>query len=259
MVFEWVSTFLVNLVDPILSPLLKLNPVLSIFIITVILATASTLIYKYNTDQKKLKEIKDKQKADQKKLKAIKDPKEKMAYQKKMMSKNMAMSKEMMGQSFKPKVMILSMLPILLLFPWFYANLAFEPILPGQDFSVVLDLDVGLDGVVSTMAPNGLVVLGNTTMIPNADNKVWFNYTAEKFGEHEIEFEVAGVPYYQTVKVDAYKYLNPIQERDSTDQVKKITTVHKKLEVIGSWGWLGSYILFSVILSMVIRKLLKVY
>ncbi|MBW2991141.1 DUF106 domain-containing protein [Candidatus Woesearchaeota archaeon] len=51
MVFE-------NLLDPIFNPLLRMPPVLAILLIAFLITLFITLIYKFTTDQKKMKTIK---------------------------------------------------------------------------------------------------------------------------------------------------------------------------------------------------------
>src|SRR3989344_3084932 len=120
-----------GILNPIFSPLLKIDPIWSITIISVGLTFISTLIYKLVTDQSKMKILKDDLKSAQKEMKEHKnDPTKMMDIQKRAMEKNF----EYMKHSFKP--MLITMIPILLIFGWLNLHLAYEPIRPGQQFMV---------------------------------------------------------------------------------------------------------------------------
>ena len=82
MVFE-------SLLDPVFSPLLQLHPLWGIAIISLILTWIITLVYKWVTDQKLMKELKDDIKSVQKEMKEFKDnPAKVIEIQKKAMEKN---------------------------------------------------------------------------------------------------------------------------------------------------------------------------
>ena len=61
---------------------------------------------------------------------------------------------------------------------------------------------------------------------------------------------------------DGYKYINPLKKTDGSINAIKIN--YKKLVVLPigykDWfGWLGTYIWSSIIFTMVLRKIMKVY
>ena len=89
------------------------NPKLSIICLSVLVTLVMTVITKYFTNQKRMKELKDIQKACQIKLKDSKgDVKKQTEIQKEMMQCSM----ELMKYSFKP--MFITLLPLLFLFVW---------------------------------------------------------------------------------------------------------------------------------------------
>jgi uncharacterized membrane protein (DUF106 family) len=96
----------------------NIHPVFGIIFVTIIIAAIVTLIYKYATDQRLMKEHKEDLKKIQKKIKALQksDPKKAMSMQSEAMKKSMSMMK----QSFKP--MIFTFIPIVLLFGWLRAT-----------------------------------------------------------------------------------------------------------------------------------------
>ena len=103
------------LFDPTAGALLNWELTVGMLIIVFVLTLITTLVQKYATDQKTLKEIKKKQKEIQKQMKEFKDHPEKL---KDLQKKQFAMF---------PKQMKLSMrgiaytgIPFILLFRWFY-------------------------------------------------------------------------------------------------------------------------------------------
>jgi uncharacterized membrane protein (DUF106 family) len=97
----------------ITTEFIKQNPKLGILLVSLIVTIFTSLINKYTTNQKRMKEIKDNQKKLQEEVKKNKnDPKKMLELQKEMMS----YSGEMMKHSFRP--MILTLIPLLVLFSW---------------------------------------------------------------------------------------------------------------------------------------------
>jgi uncharacterized membrane protein (DUF106 family) len=92
---------------------IKQNPKLGIILVSIIVTIFVSLINKYTTDQKRMKEIKENQKKLQEEVKKNKnDPKKMLELQKEMMT----YSGEMMKHSLKP--MIFTLIPLLILFNW---------------------------------------------------------------------------------------------------------------------------------------------
>jgi uncharacterized membrane protein (DUF106 family) len=95
--------------------IIQANPKVSIVVISFLITFLSTLVYKYTTNQNRMKELKEVQKACQIKFKDARsknDTKKMMDIQKQITE----CSLEMMKYSFKP--MFLTMIPFLLLFVW---------------------------------------------------------------------------------------------------------------------------------------------
>ena len=93
--------------------LLTAYPKASVVLISILITLAMTLVTKYFTNQSRMKELKEIQKACQIKLKDNKGNPEKLAeIQKEMMQCSM----ELMKHSFKP--MLITFLPLILLFWW---------------------------------------------------------------------------------------------------------------------------------------------
>ena len=116
--------------EPVLGPFLSLGPFWAIFIISLILTLLVTVIYKYATNQKRMKQLKDELKKLQKDMKSLKDnPKKMMKKQKELMSKNM----EYMKHSFRAT--IFTIIPVIIVFGWLNANLAYDPLIADEPFN----------------------------------------------------------------------------------------------------------------------------
>ncbi len=119
-----------TLLNPVFSPLLGLPALAVIVLLSLVISIIVTLIYKYMTDQTLMKDLKTRQKELQKRMKAAKkEPDKLMKMQKEAMELNM----KTMKQSFKP--MLLTFIPVIIIFGWLNANIAYEPIMPGQEFN----------------------------------------------------------------------------------------------------------------------------
>lgn len=253
MVFE-------NLLDPVFSPLLSLDPVLGILVISIVITLISTLAYKYLTDQDKLRRLKKDMKKYQEKIKKLRNqPDKMMKVQQEMMGKNM----ELMKQSFKPT--LYTLIPILIIFGWLNAHLAFHPLIPEEPFTVDLELESGTSGSVTFSSVPALAVHkddGATKEI--VDDKVsWVLKGAA--GSYELIFDYKDFKVSKEIVItdQAGEYEQP-EKVVNQDPFKKIIVGNKKITplegvpLIGNWGWLGVYILFSIVLSIGLRKLLNV-
>ena len=250
-----------DFLTPVLEPLLSLGPFWAILILSFLISLIITLVYKWVTDQKLMKSLKDEQKDYQKRIKALKDnPKEMMALQKEAMKKNM----EYMKHSFKPT--LITMLPIILIFGWMSAHLAFEPIYPGETYSVTTMFDKGTTGIVELMVDKNSE-LSSTAKQEISNQEVTWKLKTKTEGNHILEFKYNNQSF--TKKVLITKNLNyeePVTILQNGD-LKQIKVNQNKLRPLGpgislfGWqpGWLGLYIFFSLIFSMGLRKALKIY
>src|SRR3989338_8012870 len=117
--------------DPVFSPLLRLNAAFVILSISFLLSLLITLIYKWMTDQAMMKSMKEDIKKHQAEMKKHKeDPKKMMEIQKKAMGKNM----QYMMASLKPT--LVTFIPLILIFGWLSNHYSYEPILPDTEFRI---------------------------------------------------------------------------------------------------------------------------
>ncbi|MBI4149700.1 DUF106 domain-containing protein [Candidatus Woesearchaeota archaeon] len=249
MVFE-------SVVDPVFRPLLGLHPFWAVLIISLVLALLTTLIYKWFTDQEKMRGLKAELKGLQQKMKEQKEhPEQMLSMQKEAMQKNL----EYMKHSFKP--MLITFLPLIIIFGWLNATLAFQPLLPNQEFEVQAEVYGSAIGKVEMIVPEGLQLVSEP--IANVQNgKASWLLKGEE-GEYLLQVKAGNEVQVKKVLITSQqRYEKPVQEYKESS-IRKLTVQHQKLTIlrIGSWqmGWLITYIILSIVFTTVLRKLFKLH
>ncbi len=250
-----------SIVDPLLNWLLIFNPFISILIISVILGLITTFVYKYASNQKKIKELKDQTKHLQKKIKEVAktNPEKMMELNSKMMKLNGPLMKETM------KPTLWTIIPSLLILTWMATNLAFMPILPGQTFDVTAEFNEGIIGNVSMFAiPEGLEFVNGTTQEIIDEKAIWVLRSTEE-NTYTLTINYRDLDFNQDVAVtNTRKYINP-EQIVKKEGLKKIIVSNEKIKpfkgapIVGGLNWLWSYIILTMIFTTLLRKLLKVY
>lgn len=251
--------FLDPVLNPILQPLLNMSPFWGIFLLALVISLIITVVYKLVTNQNEMKRLKEEQKGYQKRMKELKSkPDEMMKVQKEAMKHNM----EYMKHSFKPT--LITMLPILLIFGWMNAHLMYEPIYPGEPFSVTAIFEEGLSGEAEMIVDEKTELISEAKQNINSDT-TWRLKSSE--GEHFLTVKVGKEE--QTKKVmitKELKYEEMITKYEHSG-ISEMRINYNKLKPLGpgfnifGWypGWLGVYIVLSLIFSIGLRKALKVY
>ena len=248
MVFE-------SVLNPIFSPLLNLPTLLAVIFLSFVISLIITIIYKYTTDQNLMKQLKEEMKAFQKQIKELKkEPERAMAIQKKSMQTNM----KYMMQSMKST--LYSFIPIILIFGWMNANLAYEPIMPEQEFTTTIFLEDNANGEIELSVPQGIEVNGATKKEIKDSEVTWL--LSGKRGEYLFEYIFDEKKYNKEVLISEKQYKDPVKDvRDGN--VRSIEIEHNKNILINlfGWklGWLATYIISAIIFSILIRKIIKVY
>lgn len=254
--------FLDPVLNPIFQPLLSISPLLAVVIISLVISVIITLVYKYFTNQEEMKRLKDQQKEFQGKLKELRTkPEEMMKVQKEAMKSNL----EYMKHSFKPT--LITMLPIILIFGWMNAHLAFEPIYPGETFSVTAYFKEGMAGKAQLTADEGMELVSEKEA-EIAEGKATWNLKGSG-GVHFLTVKMGDVQQQKKVVVtEELNYENPLSTFQHSD-LEKITINYNKLRPLGpgftvplfNWqpGWLGLYIIFSLVFSLGLRKAFNLY
>ncbi|PIN76277.1 hypothetical protein COV17_02985 [Candidatus Woesearchaeota archaeon CG10_big_fil_rev_8_21_14_0_10_36_11] len=254
--------FLDSALSPALQPLLNASPFIAILVLALVLSVIITFVYKWVTNQELMKELKTKQKDYQKEMKELRSkPEEMMKVQKEAMKLNM----QYMKQSFKPT--IITMIPILIIFGWMAGHLTYEPIYPGETYSITALFAEGVTGNAELSVSDGTEIISSSSQELTGDGSggaTWNLKSTE--GEHLITVKVGATEQSKKVLITTeVKYAEPLTAFDHSD-IEKIQINQNKLKPLGTlsifgWqpGWLALYIIFSIVFSMGLRKLLKLY
>ena len=240
----------------ILSPLFELPVLFAVILMSFLISLIVILVTKFTTNQVLMKKLKEDMKEHQKQIKELKsEPAKAMEVQKKMMESNM----KYMSHSLRPT--LITFIPIILIFGFMNANFAFENIKPQQEFQVTAFLEKNSDGSAELNAPDEIKIIdGKAKKIVN-DKAAWTLKGSE--GEHILEFNYNGEKQQTSVLITKdNKYINPIKKTDG--KIKTIEINYRKLIVLPigykDWlGWLGTYIWSSILFTLVLRKIIKVY
>ncbi len=254
----------IPILDSVLGPLLALPPLLSIVVISGIISSITIVAYKFFTDQSLMKDLRNEIKELQEELKELKNKPEKaMKVQTRMMETNM----KYMSESMKPT--LFTFIPIILIFGWLNSHMAYYPVTPGVPFEVSVYFETGADGEITMSLPEELTVKETLTKDVVGEKVTW--YVSGPAGEYNLTFEYKGRTYDKQVLItQERRYISPVKKiKDSpvtqivvgNKPVKPFANIPiiQNIPWVSGWGWLGTYILFSIIFSMSLRRLLKIY
>lgn len=239
----------------IFAPLLKLPILWAVIILSFLVSVIIIVITKYTTDQALMKKLKDDIKDYQKQIKELKnEPAKAMEVQKKAMELNM----KYMMHSFKPT--LITFIPIILIFGWMSSAFAYESIKPNQEFSVTVSFDKSANGDAELIVTEGITLTDNKIKKIENGMAAWTLKGTE--GEHILEFVYNNEKQQKSVLITSTeKYIEPVKK--TTGSIKSIQIGYKPRKILNlfGWklGWLGTYIISSIIFTMTLRKFMKVY
>jgi uncharacterized membrane protein (DUF106 family) len=250
-----------SFVDPLLNWVLMFNPFISILILSFIMGLISTLAYKFASDQKKIKSLKEESKELQKKIRKV--SKEHPEKAMKMNSKLMKLNGPLMKESFKSTIWTL--IPALIIITWMSSNLVYLPLSPGQEFNVTAKFNEGVIGEVNLEAiPDNITFISDQTQIINNSIAEW-KLKSKQTDEYKLLLDYRNKTYDKKVKItETREYAEP-EKIINENGLNSITINNEKVKplegipVLGGLNWLWTYILLSMIITTVLRKLLKVY
>ncbi len=111
---SWIKNAAHAVLDPTVGILLNWNLTFGMTVIIILIAILMTLVQKYGTDQKTLREMKKEQKELQAEIKKVKEHPEKMM---ELQKKQFAFMPKMMKLSMRP--IMYTSIPLILFFRWF--------------------------------------------------------------------------------------------------------------------------------------------
>ncbi len=252
-----------DMFNVIFDPLLSLPPFITVLILSLVVSLLSLLITKYTTNQHLMKDLKDQLKTYQAEVKKLKDnPEKAMEVQKKAMDTNMQyMMHNLRGTLF-------TFLPIILIFGWASSHLSFVPFIPEQEFSMTLFVS-NLQKAVTIVVPEG-IMLTTDAQKNAADGKIVYTMKAKEVGIYKVDFKLDEQKQIGHEVVVGQQKKAIVNEKSIGEEgIDKIRVDYEPLKIIkfpfplplfgAYFGWLGTYIVFAIAFSMILRKLLKVH
>jgi uncharacterized membrane protein (DUF106 family) len=110
---------------------IDIAPAFGVFVVSVVMTLIVTIVYKYVTNQTKLKEMKEEMKAIRKEMKEAKDDQKRLM---ELQKKSFQSSMEQMRHSFKP--MLITFVPIIIVFGWLRNTFTAEAVLWELPFNI---------------------------------------------------------------------------------------------------------------------------
>ena len=269
-----------NILDPvldfILGSLLNFGYLIFLLIMSFLISLGIMLLTKYATNQKLMKELKDSMKSYQDQIKQHKsNPSKALELQKKAMELNL----EYMRHGLKTT--LYSFIPIIIMLGWIGSNVGYMPIKSGEQFNVTIQFNKNFNGNAAIDVPAGIELQSGDNVTVNNGRASW-SLKSEKEGDYELIFNIDHETLSKNVLITNELKHSPVVKRkkglmdfiygsregylDSNSSAEQIilgnnpTKPLNKLGIFG-WhpGWLGVYIISSIVFTMILRKVLKVY
>ena len=241
-----------TLLDPVLGWILNVPLWLGIIILSFVITMIINVVYKYTTDQEEMKRLKKKLKELQAEMKKHRnDPKRAMKLQQESMSINM----KYMKNSFKST--LYTIIPIIIIFSWMNAHLAYAILEPNQPVDVIAKLSEP-DRVT---LESDVTIEGEATKETVERQAKWT--VSGPAGVHTLVFKTeegaavthdlyVGEPPSTPVK----KHEDPAFETTTIKYGK--TTPFGNFSILGyKPGWLFTYLIFSIFFSITSRRIMK--
>lgn len=235
-----------------IETILQLNPLLLIASISLLLSLLINIVYKFTTNQELMKKLKDELKFHQEEMKKHRaDPKKMAEVQKKAMEKNMIY----MRHSFKPT--LYTFIPLILIFSWFNAHIAYLPLQPNETFQVKVysNYDVNLTSIPQ------LDIISKDKF----DKGTVFSLKGGG-GSYTLWYDVGGEKQSNDILITTKQaYERPLVSFKNS-KITSVEVSNPKMMPFGDFsflgwhpGWVGTYIIFSLVFSTFLRKIMKIY
>lgn len=249
------------------------GPLLSLLVLSFVISLAITLVYRLTTNQRLMKQMRHDIKKYQEQMRATKDASKQLEIQKKMMDVNM----KYMMQSMRPT--LFTLVPVLIVFGWVAAHLTVTQIMPGDEFKVTITREQGDAASVVESFPDELTLVSKEVAGAEA------NYTLSgPAGRYTLVFTVDGQSVEKRVLItDRWDFERPEirkvgffdglfsgalfggEQLPQDSPFQSIQVHHEPVRPFGPLsifgympGWLFTYILFSLVFSIAIRKVLDI-
>jgi len=235
---------------------LALHPTVVVFFFATLGALIIILTSKLVLDQKEMKALRDHQKELQKEMKLYRNDVKKINELNKEL---MATSSKMFKHSIK--LNIYTLIPIIILFSFLSSNFAYYPLHPNSDFNVTLTFgeDV-MPSEVEIIWPEEFELISSPE--ENLSSLLIYGFKATTSGEYNITFKYKEREFEKDVIITSNQKYAPVTKNVVESNLKSITLSNEKMKIdlfLFKLNWIWAYILFSLIVNSILRKLFKVY
>lgn len=239
--------------NAVFGPLLKFHPFILTLVVSVIMTLIVTLIQRFTTNQKEMKLLKEQQTYFQKEMKENKGNPEKLV---ELQKQAMGVSMKYMRHSMRST--IFTILPVILIFGWMNSALSFDTIHPGNEFTITATFKDTALGEATLSNYEGMELVSNATA---STSLAKWTLKAEEPGTYPVEISYNDNVFAHEVIVSEQNVPKETIKSFKGQDLKALRIDYPKLVVLPiiKFGWLGTYIILSILLSSPIRKLIKVY
>ncbi len=250
----------------VLGILIEIPRILSLAILGFVVALFTTLAQKFFTNQKLLKAIKDEMKELREQIKSTDDKDHAATLNKQVMDKSFKQMQQSMRSIF------VTFIPLIFLFGWLNANLTYFGLEAGE-FTTTVTFENGATGTIQ-LDSGELTLLSEATQAV-ADEVQW--KLEGPPGEYTLEYIYGNEVYAMEVLLgDPHRYMDAdfrkggfLSFRETIPGESAINRIDIDLERVhpfggfAVFGWmpgvLTAYIVFTIIASALLRKLLNVH
>lgn len=225
---------------------------------SIVLSFIVTLIYKYTTNQKEMKRIKDQMKEYQKEMKLHRND------QKKMMEINQDMMKintQYMTKSMRSS--FFTIVPAMVIFYLLMGVVAFMPVTPGSTFTMTANLNNNYNASsLNLQLPAGFALLNTTINRQTIDYEIMAPNTT---GNYTMTLKYGNDTYPKPVAVTHQDFREKATSKYSHGALKqaKINYNQRSIVQLPFWphrlNWLWTYLILAVIFGSLTRRILKVH
>lgn len=236
-----------GLIDVLFGWTLSYQPVVSIVLISFILSFLITVLYKFATDQKEMRRLKDELASYQKRMKELKGQPEKLL---EVQKQAMAVNMKYMRNSIK--VTLITFIPMILILGWMDARFSYEPLRPGEEF-VVRAFVSGVDNVNIT-APSDIAVSNRSASV--VEGVAEFRLKAD-LGEYMVTLSSGGEEVDKSIIISQGREYAKVSEKYDGRVFDRVDLGNRPLKIFGlSWLWI--YLISMLVFSVVLRRVLRV-
>ena len=241
------------------------EPFLIVLGASLILSIFIALVYKLTTDQGEMRRLRERMKSLQQQVKERKgDQDEQMRLSSEMLKANSEYMKKTLKSS------LYTIIPAMILFWFLLTQVAFAPISPGGEFSILVNHAEDIDPThTQIILPGGFshedtIHPGDETRTLRENQAVFVLRAPMEEGTYAVSLENSGVRVERDIIVtQGREYAQQDTRYDDVFESARIEYQSLTILTLPFWphqmNWLWLYIIFSIVLGQLFRKLLRVY